>query len=171
MKRGLLVVAVLAAFGASVAVGADSGATTLPDYAHAPASAREALDEVMPQVNMDGVTLSRAMDFFRSASGANLIVDWPTLEAAGVSKDAQITLQVHDLPLRKLLELALNQASPNAQLVFTADQNIIEVTTQDEADRHLVTRTYSVADLMVPEVTQTAPRLDLTQASQQSSGG
>ena len=40
MKRGLLVAAVLAAFGASVVVGADSVPAKLPEVDHAPANAR-----------------------------------------------------------------------------------------------------------------------------------
>ena len=125
----------------------------------------------MPDINVDSVSLSHLIDFLREASGANLVIDWSTLEAAGISKDAPITMQVRGLPLRKVLQLALDQASTATPLSISVDQNVIEVTTQEASDRRLVTRTYSIADLLVPAPSGTVPTLSLSQATQQGSSG
>ena len=89
----------------------------------------------------------------------------------GVSKNAPVTMQVRGLTLRKVLQLALDQGSPNTPLSIDVDQNVIEVTTQEAADRKLVTRTYSVADLLVQPSNVAPPYLSLQQAAQQGSSG
>jgi hypothetical protein len=168
MKR-IAVVAIGAVLLTTVAMGADQG---LPAAGfHQAVNARWALDEVVPDVNVDAIGIDRVIDFLRNVSGANIVVDWNTLTGAGVAKDAPVTLQVRGLTLRKVLQLALDQASPNTAMTMSVDQNVIEVTTQEAADRKLVTRTYSVADLVLPPVTSTPPTLSLTQATQQGSSG
>lgn len=135
---------------------ADPISPALP-AAEAPATARAALTLPIPAINVEGESLSHMIDFFRNASGANIVVDWKILEAAGVAKDTPVTLQVKNLSLRKMLQLTLNQASPSTQLVFTVDQNVIEITTQEDADTHLVTRVYDVNELVMPDHTDIAP--------------
>ena len=165
---------VLATTVAALAISVDGQSTKQPTIVmdHRTAvQARWALDEPLPDFNVDGVGLSSVIDYLRNSSGANLVVDWNTLEAAGVSKDAPVTLQVRGLPMRKVLQLALDQASPNTALSIVVDQNVIEVNTQEASDRKLITRTYSIADLLVPPPTNSVPQLSLQQATQQGSSG
>ena len=166
---------VLATTIAAVAISADGQSTTRPtivmDHHNVVPARYGRLDEVVPDINVDSVSLSRLVDFLRNTSGANLVMDWNTLEPAGVSKDAPITMQVRGLSLRKVLQLALDQASPATPLSITVDQNVIEVTTQEASDRRLITRTYSIADLLVPGATTNVPTLSLQQATQQGSSG
>ena len=49
---------------------------------------------------------------------------------------------------RKMLQLALDQASPNAQLVYMVDENVIQVTTQEDADKQMITKGCVVDDLV-----------------------
>lgn len=161
-------VAVLLGTGASWA--AEPGSAMRTVVAQAPMSARSALALPIPEISVDGITLSRVIDFFRNASGANIVVDWKVLESVGVSKDTPVTLQVKNLSLKKMLQLALDQASPSTPLVFTVDQNVIEITTQDDADSHLVTRTYDVNELVMPErLDVVPPSLDISQSLSQAS--
>jgi len=70
-----------------------------------------------------------------------------------------------------MLQLVLDQASPNSSLVFNVDSNVIQVTSQEDADKQMVTKVYVVDDLvMVPNVKQ-APTLNLGQTTQQAGGG
>ncbi|MGN6367697.1 MAG: hypothetical protein ACTHN5_05505 [Phycisphaerae bacterium] len=172
MKR--LIGCVLAGAVAAVVLTSEGQSTTRPGIImdrHSTVPARWALDEVVPDINVDNISISQVMDFLRNSSGANLVVDWSVLETAGVSKESPVTLQVRGLPLRKVLLLALDQASPTVPLSISVDQNVIEVTTQEASDRRLVTRTYSVADLLVPAPTINTPTLSLQQATQQGSNG
>jgi hypothetical protein len=145
--------AILLSVALAPALFADS---SLPE-SQPPISARAALNLPIPEINVDSIPFSRVVDYLRNLSGANIVVDWKILEAAGISKDNPITLQVRNVSFRKMLELALDQAAPSTHLVFTVDQNIIEITTQDDADSHMVTRAYDVNELLMPEQLDKAP--------------
>src|SRR2546423_10874366 len=79
-----------------------------------PASAdqtpRQSLRHSMPELNFSGVALSDAIEFLRDASGANIHVDWKTLEAAGVAKDTQINLRLRGVTLGRVVDLVLKEA-------------------------------------------------------------
>jgi hypothetical protein len=135
-------------------------------------SARLALDRDVPAVKLDSVAFKDALDFVQDLSGANLHVNWAALAAAGVTKDALIDLHLRGIPLRKALNLILSEAAAgNAVLTYYIDDNVIEITTQELADKVLITMVYPVDDLLmdVPDFTD-APKFDLTQ-SQGNGGG
>src|SRR6185295_11245863 len=84
----------------------------------APSAATRALDMVLPQLNFAGVTLSDALDFIRDVSGASMHVNWPALEAVGVSKETQINMQLSRVSTRKALSLTLSEAGAGTALAF-----------------------------------------------------
>jgi hypothetical protein len=134
--------------------------------------ARQALNMQVAELNVDGVALSRVMDYLRNSTGANVVVAWKVLEAANVNKDTPITLSVRDLPMRKLLRLVLDQASPSTTLTWTVDSNVIQITTAEEADKVLITRVYVVDDLvMTDNQTSEPPTFNLQSITQNSSSG
>jgi len=134
----------------------------MPSQTFGQMAARRALDVPVKQLSVDGMSLERTLNYLRDASGANLVVNWKVLEQAGVAKDTTITLNVKELPLKKMMRLVLDQASPNAQLVFDVSDNVITVTTQEEADRHMVTKVYVVDDLLLQASNKQAPNLNLS---------
>jgi len=113
--------------------------------------ARQALGLEIADLNVDGVALSKVLDYLRDVSGANLVVNWKVLEAANVTKETPITLNVTGVPLRKVLRLVLDQASPSTMLVFPVDSNVISITSEEEADKVLVTKVYVVDDLVMTD--------------------
>jgi uncharacterized membrane protein YgcG len=140
--------------------------------AHGESAARLALDRDTPAIKLDSVAFKDALDFVQDLSGANLHVNWAALQAAGVTKDAVIDLHLRGVPLRKALNLILSEAAAgNAVLTYYVDENVIEITTLELADKMLITRVYPVDDLLmdVPDFTD-APKFDLTQ-SQGNGGG
>jgi hypothetical protein len=133
-------------------------------------NARRALGTTVSELNVDNVALSRVMDFLRDVSGANIVVNWKVLEGAGVAKDTPISLQVRELSLRKMLRLVLDQASPNALLVYNLDSNVVEITSQEEADKHMITKVYVVDDLvMTDNSTVVPPVMNLSTVTQSGS--
>lgn len=112
--------------------------------------ARQALRMTLREVKVENVSLAKVMRFLQDTSGANIVVRWKTLEAINVTKDTPITLEVSNLSLRKVLQLVLDQAAVNANLVWTIDENVIEITTQEETDKRMLTRVYVVDDLVMP---------------------
>jgi uncharacterized membrane protein YgcG len=155
MRRTLLIV-VLSLLPASVSVGQ--------------VNARAALERDTPQIKLDSVSFKDALDFVEDFSGANLHVNWNALQGAGVTKDAVIDLHVRGVPLRKVLNLILSEAAAgNTTLTYYIDDNVIEITTLEVADKVLITRVYPVEDLLmdVPDFTD-APKFDLTQQNNSS---
>ncbi|HEY4328348.1 MAG TPA: hypothetical protein VGN88_01330, partial [Phycisphaerae bacterium] len=50
----------------------------------APANSRQALNQVVHELDVDGVSVGKVLDYLRNVSGANIVVNWKSLEAAGV---------------------------------------------------------------------------------------
>src|SRR5262249_16599064 len=125
------------------------------------------------ELTVDAQPLSKVLDYFRQVTGANIVVNWTVLESANVTRDTPITLQVRDLSLAKMMQLVLNQASPQAALVASVPDNVIEITSQDEADKQLVTKVYIVEDLLVTPNPWgiKAPQISLSSALSSSGGG
>jgi len=129
-----------------------------------------ALGLTLPQVNFQGVALSDAFDYIRDVTQANIHVDWKSLEAAGVDKGTVVNIRLRDVPVRKLLNLLLNEAGGQggALLTYYADEGVIEVTTREVADKQMITKVYPVEDLIVEIPDFVGPDLNITQ---NNSGG
>jgi len=153
-----------------VAEAADLGPTVT--FERGANSARGALRVNVPELNVDGVALSRVLEFLRQTSGGNLVVNWKLLEAANVTKDTPITLSVRELSMGKLLRLVLDQASPTTPLTWTVDANVISITTGEDADKVMITRVYVVDDLVMTD-NQTAkpPEFNLQSITQNGQAG
>ncbi len=134
------------------------------------ASARHALNVMTPDLNLTGVTLNDALEFIRDVATTNVHVNWPALEAAGVSKETPVNIRLHRVALRKVLGLLLAESSSGAPLTFYVDDGVVEVTTQELADKQLITRIYPVDDLIMEVPDFIAPEFSLT-ASSSGSGG
>src|SRR4051812_4772759 len=140
-----------------------------PSPAHADVNAKRALNTVLPATNLDNVSLNDAIDFLRDVSGANLHVNWRALEGVGVGKDAQVNVRLRSTPLRKVLDLVLNEAGAGTALTYYVDQGVIEVTTRELADKDQFTRVYPVEDLIVEVPDFVGPDINITaQNSNQS---
>jgi hypothetical protein len=116
-------------------------------------SARASLSAKIPSVKLDNVPLGDAIDFLRDFAGVNIDVDWKSLAAANISKDTQISLNLHDVSAGKLLSLILSQAGPGDVLTYFIDQNVVEITTHLVADQKMITVVYDVQDLLQPSDT------------------
>jgi general secretion pathway protein D len=129
------------------------------------------LNQRLPELKFQGVTLGDAIEFLRDVSGTNMTVNWKALETAGVSKDTPINIHLAGITLRKALDMVLNDASGGDAITYFIDQGVIEITTREIADHNMVTRVYPVEDLLmeIPDFTD-APNFALDQ-SQNSGGG
>lgn len=128
------------------------------------------VQRTVPTAQFDGVALVDAIDFLRDLTGLNIHVNWKALESAGVGKDTVINLRMRDLKLRKILSLILNDAAGGSELLtFYVDGGVLEVTTQEEADKVMFTRVYPVQDLLVEVPDFAGPNINIEQNS--GSGG
>lgn len=117
------------------------------------------------------VSLERAVANLRSLTGANFVVNWKALEDAGVMKQSRVQVSLtRPVKLRKLISLILESASPQVPLAYEVEDNVVHITTQAEADKHMVTRIYSVDELLITPVPVAKAKFDL-QSGGSGSGG
>ena len=131
----------------------------------APSPAQDAARPV-PSVAFDQTPIEEALRFLQNLSGVPIVVDWPALELAGVERTTEISLELRDVPLRKVLQLALDTASPFEPLTFYLEDGLLHVTTLAEADQDHVTRVYDIRDLIVE-----VPDFDVDDADLGGGGG
>ncbi|MDB5295243.1 MAG: hypothetical protein JWO31_1226, partial [Phycisphaerales bacterium] len=163
-----------------IAATAATAAVLLPTTPHgstaqaAPArgTAKSALNRKLPDVKLQNVGLNDAMEFVRDVSGANLVIDWKALEAAGVNRDTPVNLRLYGVTLRKVITTVLSEAGGGTALAFTVEDDVITVTTQEVADRRLYMKIYPIEDLIldVPNF-DNAPDFNLQSSSGGGGGG
>jgi hypothetical protein len=136
-------------------------------------TARAGLSHRLPEAKLTNVTLSDAIQFLQDAGGLNIDVDWKSLAALNVTRDALINLNLHDVRIGKILSLILSQAAPGDALTYYVDDNVVEVTSQTVADQKLVTAVYYVEDLVSvnDNFDPTLTNVQNAQGGQSSGGG
>lgn len=164
----ILAVGLTGTLGTPLALPADPPAETTATISRSPLTAG---------LHIDAMPLSKVISHFSRLTGANIVVNWHALTEIGVAKDTPISLDLEHVTFRKALQMVLDQASPGSPLTWNIEDNVLEITTQAEADKILVTRLYVVTDLvMVSPSVGTPPALNLstttvTVNSGSSSGG
>jgi len=134
-------------------------------------TAGQAPSNRLPELNFTGVALEDALEFLRDASGANLHVNWPALEAVGVDRQTPINMRLRNVSLSRVLSLVLSEASAGTGLLtYYVQDNVIHVTTREIADRDMITRVYPVDDLLMEIPDFIGPSFDLEQDQGQTSG-
>lgn len=97
-------------------------------------------------IDFSDTTLADAMLFIADYHKINIVLDNAALEEAGVGTDTPITQQLNGIKLRSALRLILEPLD----LTYIIDNEVLLITTVDEAQNRLKTRVYPVADLVVP---------------------
>ncbi len=133
------------------------------------------LDRRLPEVRFTSNTLNDVIEFLRDTMGANIYVDWKSLEAANILKDAPVSVRLHDIKFSKALEIIfknVNGDDADHQLGYTVDEGVITISTKKVLNQNTVTRRYDINDLLfVPPDYNQAPQLDLQNATQGQQGG
>jgi hypothetical protein len=115
------------------------------------------LDRHLPSVHLSGVSFSDSIDFIRDITGANIYVDWRAVELAGVTKDARVTVNATDIPIRGALQ-AILQATGSDALEIQIIQGVVVVSTKlNFADRKTQAGPYLAG---LSDVTQSGRILD-----------
>ena len=105
----------------------------------------------VPPRDFDHAPLADTLDHLRQTTGKSIFVNWRALEAAGIHKDAPITLHTPparlDQSLRHLLD-HLESTHHDTRLDFTEDAGVLTISTYDDLARNTSTRVYDVRDLV-----------------------
>ena len=165
MRRAVsLAVVVLVLMLAPVGLHAAAPATATP-----PTPAPSPANRAAPTANFSGVALGDAIDYIRDVSQANIHVNWRALEEAGVGKDTVVNLRLRSVPLKTVLRLMLNEAGGGTGLTYYVADGVIEITTQELADKELITKVYPIDDLIMDFPDPVPPEFNI-QAQAQTSG-
>lgn len=89
--------------------------------------------------------LKVAIEFLASRHEIPILLDKQILEAAGITEDTPITLTVAGVPLRSILNLMLKEHN----LTYVIQNDVMMITTVEEAANRLQTRVYPVGDLVI----------------------
>jgi len=131
------------------------------------------LDRNLPEVAFDQVGFSDVIDFLRDVSGANLFVNWKSLEAAGIDRNTPVTARLHNVKVSKALNVILDSVGGGqTKLGYTVDDGVITISTQEDLSKNVVVRVYDIRDLIidVPDFTD-APQFSLDASQNQGGGG
>jgi hypothetical protein len=113
-----------------------------------PASARTAEKLRKPvKVQFQGQALSDVLDLLRDQAGVDILVQWPQLEAAGLDRNAPVTLKLREpTPAGAVLSLVFRTLP--VKLNYEIDRGVVVIGAQDAAPAE-VTRVYDVSDLVM----------------------
>ncbi len=131
------------------------------------------LDRRLPEIRFDAVALGDVVDFMRDVTGANIFVNWRTIEAAGVEKTAPVSARLHDIKFSKALTTILSDVGGGAvKLGYTVDDGVITISTAEDLNKNTAINVYDIRDLLViaPDFNQ-PPDFSLATSGQGGGGG
>jgi uncharacterized membrane protein YgcG len=90
--------------------------------------------------------LKDAITILKDTHGIPIELDVKKLEEAGVNIDTPVTKNLNGITLRSALRLLLN----DLELTYVVRDEVLLITTPEEAESQLITKVYPVGDLVVP---------------------
>lgn len=103
------------------------------------------LAAIVPDMRLDNVMLSDAIDQLRKASGADIFVNWKELQVFGIPRDVHITLHLTNKRISTVLKLLLEIAGAEREpLGFVVNDGVITISTAHDLMRNTVTRVYDL---------------------------
>lgn len=93
------------------------------------------------------VALTEVIRHIATVHGINIAMQTRAIETEGLTADQPVSIDVDGITLRSALNLLLDQAGG---LVYTIENETLMISNRLEQETKLETRTYNVADLVVP---------------------
>jgi hypothetical protein len=98
-------------------------------------------------INFDNIGLSDVLQFVSENAQVDVVVDWKGLEAAGIEKNAPVSLTLRQgAPAEQVLTWVLRSATGDAA-GFAIDHGVVLVAPQDRINQMVVTRAYPLGNL------------------------
>jgi len=90
--------------------------------------------------------LNQVIDFLKDQHDINIEIDTKALDDIGVGSDSPITRNLKGISLRSAFRLMLKDLG----LTYVVKDEVLLITTPEEAESKLVTKVYPVGDLVIP---------------------
>jgi hypothetical protein len=97
-------------------------------------------------VSVEAMPLEDVVDYLKDLHGVEIQLDARALDEAGIGSAEPITIDTKGISLRSALRLMLRQLD----LTYVVKDEVILITSTDEAAAELVTKVYPVSDLVIP---------------------
>lgn len=114
--------------------------------------AERKLNQIVPEVNLDNVTLEQAVEQLRDGAKANILPDWNALEALGLDRNAKVKFRLWDVSLSTALNVLFQTAGhiDAYDIAIRADAGIIRISARDVLEQQgLELRIYDIRPLIV----------------------
>ncbi|MBX3444948.1 MAG: VWA domain-containing protein [Planctomyces sp.] len=100
-----------------------------------------------------GTTLEEVMRYIETENNITIRLDVNKLQEAGIGPDSEIQLVISGISLRAALKLMLENVQ-GVELAYVIDNEVMKITTKDDADLIQQTRVYPVGDLAISPIMQ-----------------
>jgi hypothetical protein len=128
-------------------------------------SAERAMKKEIPEVKLQKVKLTSAIDFVRDVTGANIFVNWRVLDEAGVNKDATLSVMVTHKSAGEVLGLILAGMGAKEKLAYDiTDIETVVVSTEKQLDENVKQVVYDVRWILKRKGDNNAAREQLVSA-------
>ncbi len=106
----------------------------------------EAALDAPTQLEFVNTPLSDVVDYLKKRHGIEIQLDKRALDDVGIGSDTPITKSLKGISLKSALRLILKEHG----LTYAVSDEVLQITTPEEADARLETKVYPVADLLLP---------------------
>ncbi|MEE8169064.1 MAG: hypothetical protein V3T70_00820 [Phycisphaerae bacterium] len=111
---------------------------------------RRKLQETVPEVSFSEVTFEEVIEFVRDVTGLNIIANWPALEALAIDPDIEVSLEMKEISVEKLLSQVLDQVGAGeVELGYEIDEGVVTISSREDLSRKTRLFTYNVEDLLI----------------------
>lgn len=140
------------------------------DIAATQPDARTDPNRRIPEFRLESPTpLDSAIEALRTASHANIVVDWPSLRDAGVRRDAPVRICLWNVTLNEALRAIIAVADYHGLISFQIQDGVIVVAAREKLWRAgRVVRVYDVRPIVEYLLEDRRLRTPTTQSNQQS---
>jgi hypothetical protein len=132
------------------AMMSDIQAASQPASQPTPPPKPDPLDAWIGDFDLSDTTLERALDRLGQRAEKQILVDWKSMESAGIDRNTSISVKLTGGSLRSALNVVLELASKSETSVGyrVDDAGIIHVGSADSVSHVAVTRIYNIRDLI-----------------------
>ncbi len=85
--------------------------------------------------DLDGIALEVVIQYISKAAGVNIHTKWASLNAAGVSRDTEVSIRLVGVSVEKALQVILEDVSGVDPLGFYVDDGVITISTRSDLDQ------------------------------------
>ena len=125
-------------------------------------------------VKFEETPLSSVVQFLAAVTNLNVDVDWQSLETVGIDREAPVSLNLTNVPVKTVLDRVTEKVSPDALTgaAWSVNDGVLTIASREVINKNKTLVIYDIRDLLieVPDY-DNAPDFDLQSVLQSGQGG